>query len=127
MAQIKDKSEDTQQGDIYALYYQQRIPGNPVWVGEKVGQTETKSVKELDGNVIFGEESLKTGGKGDGKVFHGGTPFVRNSSIAFMETTLYYYKVGKIARGPTYFSHLQAQRSFQKCGDVFYVSSSRCW
>ena len=98
MGQIKDKSEDTQQGDIYALYYQQCIPGNPVWVGEKVGQTETKSVKELDGNVIFGEESLKTGGKGDGKVFHGGTPFVRNSSIAFMESTLYYFKVGKIAR-----------------------------
>lgn len=71
MGQIKDKSEDTQQGDIYALYYQQRIPGNPVWVGEKVGQTETKSVKELDGNVIFGEESLKTGGK----VFHGVAPF----------------------------------------------------
>lgn len=99
MGQIKDKSEDTQQGDIYALYYQQRIPGNPVWVGEKVGQTETKSVEELDGNVIFGEESLKTGGKGGGKVFHGGTPFVRNSGAAFMETTLYYYKVGKIARG----------------------------
>ena len=67
--------------------------------GEKVGQTETKSVEELDGNVIFGEESLKTGGKGGGKVFHGGTPFVRNSGAAFMETTLYYYKVGKIARG----------------------------
>ena len=95
MGQIKDKSEDTQQGNIYALYYQQRIPGNPVWVGEKVGQTETKSVKELDGNVIFGEESLKTGGK----VFHGGTPFVRNSSVAFMESTLYYFKVGEIARG----------------------------
>lgn len=75
MGQIKDKSEDTQQGDIYALYYQQRIPGNPVWVGEKVGQTETKSVKELDGNVLFGEESLKTSGKGDGKVFHGGHSF----------------------------------------------------
>ena len=44
-------------------------------MGEKVGQTETKSVKELDGNVIFGEESLKTGGKGDGKVFHGGHSF----------------------------------------------------
>ena len=67
MGQIKDKREDTQQGDIYALYYQQRISGNPVWVGEKVGQTETKSVEELDGNVLFGEESLKTGGK----VFHG--------------------------------------------------------
>lgn len=75
MGQIKDKGEDTQQGDIYALYYQQCIPGNPVWVGEKVGQTETKSVKELDGNVIFGEESLKTGGKGSGKVFHGGHSF----------------------------------------------------
>lgn len=53
MGQIKDKGEDTQQGDIYALYYQQRIPGNPVWVGEKVGQTETKSVEGLDGNVLF--------------------------------------------------------------------------
>lgn len=29
----------------------------------------------------------------------GGTPFVRNSGAAFMETTLYYFKVGKIARG----------------------------
>lgn len=47
------------------------------------------------------------------RFFMGDTPFVRNSSVAFMETTLYYYKVGKIARGPTYFSHLQAQRSFQ--------------
>ena len=71
MGQIKDKGEDTQQGDIYALYYQQCIPGNPVWVGEKVGQTETKSVKELDGNVLFGEESLKTGEKD----FHGAAPF----------------------------------------------------
>ena len=44
-------------------------------MGEKVGQTETKSVKELDGNVLFGEESLKTGGKGGGKVFHGVAPF----------------------------------------------------
>ena len=40
-------------------------------MGEKVGQTETKSVKELDGNVLFGEESLKAGGKD----FHGAAPF----------------------------------------------------
>ena len=43
----------------------QKGPDGPffIWVGEKVGQTETKSVKELEGNVLFGEESLKTGGK----------------------------------------------------------------
>ena len=79
MGQIKDKGEDTQQGDIYALHYQQRIPGNPVWVGEKVGQTETKSVKELEGNVIFGEESLKTGGKD----FHGSGSFRRGWGGSF--------------------------------------------
>ena len=72
MGQIKDKREDTQQGDIYALYYQQCIPGNPVWVGEKVGQTETKPVEEMEGNVLFGEESLQSGGKD----FHGVAPFV---------------------------------------------------
>ena len=46
-------------------------------MGEKVGQTETKSVKELDGNVIFGEESLKTGGKD----FHGAAPFVEGQAV----------------------------------------------
>ena len=45
--------------------------------GEKVGQTETKSVKELDGNVLFGEESLKTGGKD----FHRAAPFVEGRLI----------------------------------------------
>ena len=68
-------------------------------MGEKVGKAKAESPKEVEGNVIFGEESLQTSGKGGGKVFHGGTPFVRNSGAAFMEITLYYYKVGKIARG----------------------------
>ena len=37
-------------------------------MGEKVGQTETKSVKELDGNVIFGGEAegQKFGGRKNG-------------------------------------------------------------
>lgn len=72
MGQIKDKREDTQQGDIYALYYQQRILGEPFRMGKKVGKAEAESPKEVEGNVIFGEESLKTSGKGGGKVFHGG-------------------------------------------------------
>ena len=43
--------------------------------GEKVGKAKAESPKEVEGNVIFGEESLKTGGKGGGKVFHGVAPF----------------------------------------------------
>ena len=41
-------------------------------MGEKVGKAKAESPKEVEGNVIFGEESLKTSGKGGGKVFHGG-------------------------------------------------------
>ena len=44
-------------------------------MGEKVGKAKAESPKEVEGNVIFGEESLKTGGKGDRKVFHGGHSF----------------------------------------------------
>lgn len=95
MCQVKSKGKNTQQYNTYALYDQQRILGEPVRMGEKVGKAKAESPKEVEGNVIFGEESLKTGGKD----FHGAAPFVRNSGAAFMETTLYYFKVGKIARG----------------------------
>ena len=40
-------------------------------MGEKVGKAKAESPKEVEGNVLFGEESLKTGGKGSGKVFMG--------------------------------------------------------
>ena len=40
-------------------------------MGEKVGKAKAESPKEVEGNVIFGEESLKTGGKD----FHGAAPF----------------------------------------------------